>query len=166
MIYRVLGELEISQDNQFLDLPGGHTLIVLAALLINTNQRLSKTQLLQAAWGSAEVSEAQLHKSAGALRALLVQIGRERDLVTHTRYGYARALAALDRAHEEPGHDGEARITWSRSSASVTTWPYLTRTASITHPQAHQGYSAARSKYRPVMAWTARRPAETLTVPL
>jgi DNA-binding SARP family transcriptional activator/tetratricopeptide (TPR) repeat protein len=88
VVYRLLGELEISWDDQSLNLPGGHRLIVLAALLINANQRISKAELLQAAWGSEEVSEAQLHKAAAALRALLGQIGRDGDLVTHTRYGY------------------------------------------------------------------------------
>jgi DNA-binding SARP family transcriptional activator len=88
VIYRLLGELKISKNGTSLDLPGGHSLIVLAALLINANQRLTKAQLLQAAWGSEEVSEAQLHKSAAALRALLGEIGRGGDLVTHTRYGY------------------------------------------------------------------------------
>jgi len=88
VIYRLLGKLEISRDDQSLDLPGGHNLIVLAALLINANQRMSKAELLQAAWGSKEVNEAQLHKSAAALRALLGQIGHDGDLVTHARHGY------------------------------------------------------------------------------
>jgi DNA-binding SARP family transcriptional activator/tetratricopeptide (TPR) repeat protein len=88
VIYRLLGELEISRNDQYLDLPSGHTLIVLAALLVNANQRISKAELLQAAWRSDEVQEAQLHKSAAALRALLGQIGRDSDLVTHARYGY------------------------------------------------------------------------------
>ncbi len=96
MIYRLLGELEISRDDRSLDLPGGHTLIVLAALLINANQRVSKAELLQAAWGSEEVSEAQLHKSAAALRALLGPLGRAGDLVTHARYGYEFRVADDD----------------------------------------------------------------------
>ncbi|HXQ47858.1 MAG TPA: winged helix-turn-helix domain-containing protein, partial [Caulobacteraceae bacterium] len=87
MIYRLLGELEIGDDPP-LDLPGGHNLVVLAALLINANQRISKTELLNAAWGSEDVSEAQLHKSIAALRALLGQIGRREDLVTYARHGY------------------------------------------------------------------------------
>jgi DNA-binding SARP family transcriptional activator/tetratricopeptide (TPR) repeat protein len=96
VIYQVLGELEISRDDRSLDLPGGHSLVVLAALLINANQRLSKARLLQAAWGSDEVQEAQLHKSAAALRALLAQIGRDGDLVTHTRYGYEMRVSEDD----------------------------------------------------------------------
>jgi DNA-binding SARP family transcriptional activator/tetratricopeptide (TPR) repeat protein len=96
VIYRLLGELEIGLDDRTVDLPGGHKLIVVAALLINANQRMSKTALLQAAWGSAEVSEAQLHKSAAALRAMLAGIGRAGDLVTHSRYGYEIRVAAED----------------------------------------------------------------------
>jgi DNA-binding SARP family transcriptional activator len=88
MIYGLLGELEIGRDDQFMALPSGHSLIVLAALLVNANRRMSKAQLLRAAWGGAEVSEAQLHKSVAALRALLGQLGRRGDLVTHTRQGY------------------------------------------------------------------------------
>jgi DNA-binding SARP family transcriptional activator/tetratricopeptide (TPR) repeat protein len=88
VIYRLLGKLEISQNDQSPYLPTGHTLIVLAALLVNANQRMSKAELLQAAWRSEDVQEAQLHKSAAAVRALLGQIGRGSDLVTHARYGY------------------------------------------------------------------------------
>lgn len=87
MIYHLLGELTIGVDKP-LELPGGHNLVVLAALLVNANQRLSKTELLKAAWGSEDVSEAQLHKSVAALRAMLDQIGRRDDLVTHARHGY------------------------------------------------------------------------------
>jgi DNA-binding SARP family transcriptional activator/tetratricopeptide (TPR) repeat protein len=88
VIYRLLGNLEIGLDGQSLALPGGHNLVVLAALLVNANQRMAKNELLKSAWGSDEVSEAQLHKSAAALRALLAQIGRGDDLVTHPRQGY------------------------------------------------------------------------------
>ncbi|MGX1612657.1 AfsR/SARP family transcriptional regulator [Micromonospora chalcea] len=61
---------------------------MLAALLVNVNHPLSKTELLRVAWGSPDVSEAQLHKSVGVLRALLDQVGRRDDLVTHARHGY------------------------------------------------------------------------------
>lgn len=88
MIYRLLGNLEIGPPGQSIDLPGGHSLLVLAALLINANQRMSKNDLLKAGWGSDDVSEAQLHKSAAALRAVLARIARDGDLVTHTRQGY------------------------------------------------------------------------------
>lgn len=98
VIYRLLGNLQIGEDDQAVDLPGGHNLLVLAALLINANRRMSKTELLMAAWGSDQVSEAQLHKSAAAVRALLAQTGRADDLVTHARYGYELKVAgdALD----------------------------------------------------------------------
>ena len=93
MIYRLLGNLQIGEDDQAVDLPGGHNLLVLAALLINANRRMSKNELLMAAWGSDQVSEAQLHKSAAAVRALLGRIGRADDLVTHPRYGYELKVA-------------------------------------------------------------------------
>ena len=71
MIYGLLGDLEINRDGRFLELPGGHQLIVLAALLVNANRRMSKPELLRAAWGKTDVGEAQLHKAAAALRGLL-----------------------------------------------------------------------------------------------
>ena len=88
MIYRLLGELEIGEDGALLDLPGGPTLIVLAALLVNANRRMSKTELIRAAWGSDDVEEAQLYKRVKAVRDLLATIGRDGDLKTHTRFGY------------------------------------------------------------------------------
>ncbi len=88
VIYRLLGKLEIGPNGESVDLPGGHSLLVLATLLINANQRVSKNELLKAAWDSEEVSEAQLHKSAAALRAVLAQINHDDDLVTHPRQGY------------------------------------------------------------------------------
>lgn len=87
VLYRLLGELVVGGDRP-VDLPSGHQLTVLAALLINANQRISKSQLLAAAWGDAEVGEAQLHKAANAIRTLLGQIGRRDDLVTYPRFGY------------------------------------------------------------------------------
>ncbi|MEU5907867.1 BTAD domain-containing putative transcriptional regulator [Micromonospora sp. NPDC047467] len=88
MIYSLLGQLEVGRDDRLVELPGGHSLIVLAALLLNVNHPLSKTELLRVAWGSPDVSEAQIHKSVGVLRALLDQVGRRDDLVTHARHGY------------------------------------------------------------------------------
>jgi DNA-binding SARP family transcriptional activator/tetratricopeptide (TPR) repeat protein len=88
MIYRLLGELEIGGDGPLLDLPGGPTLIVLAALLVNANRRMSKTELIRAAWGSDDVEEAQLYKRVKVVRDLLATIGRDGDLKTHTRFGY------------------------------------------------------------------------------
>jgi DNA-binding SARP family transcriptional activator/tetratricopeptide (TPR) repeat protein len=94
MIYGLLGELELGQDGQFLALPGGHTLIVLAALLVNANRRMTKADLLRVAWGGEPVSEAQLHKSVAALRNVLDEVGRRDDLVTHARYGYEMRVSA------------------------------------------------------------------------
>ncbi len=93
MIYRLLGELEIGGDGPLLDLPGGPTLIVLAALLVNANRRMSKIELIRAAWGSDEVEEAQLYKRVKAVRDLLARIGRADDLKTHTRFGYEVQVA-------------------------------------------------------------------------
>src|SRR3712207_7942173 len=56
-------DLELGDDTRLLDLPGGHNLIVLAALLVNANRRMSKTELIQAGWGTADVHEAQDRKS-------------------------------------------------------------------------------------------------------
>jgi DNA-binding SARP family transcriptional activator/tetratricopeptide (TPR) repeat protein len=88
VIYKVLGELEISRGGRLIDLPGGHTLIVLAALLINPNRRISKVELIRAAWGNDDVEEAQLYKRVKAVRDLLAEIGRSGDLRTHARFGY------------------------------------------------------------------------------
>ena len=93
MIYRLLGELEIGGDGPLLDLPGGPTLIVLAALLVNANRRMSKTELIRVAWGSDDVEEAQLYKRIKAVRDLLATIGRDGDLKTHTRFGYEVQVA-------------------------------------------------------------------------
>jgi DNA-binding winged helix-turn-helix (wHTH) protein len=93
VIYRLLGELEIGEDDQLLDLPGGTTLIVLAALLVNANRRMSKTELIRAAWGSDDVEEAQLYKRVKVVRDLLATIGRGGDLKTHARFGYEVRVA-------------------------------------------------------------------------
>src|ERR1700680_745804 len=68
VIYCLLSELEIGRDGRLLDMPGGHTLIVLAALLVNANRRMSKTELIRAAWGNDDVEEAQLYKRVMAVR--------------------------------------------------------------------------------------------------
>ena len=94
IIYRLLGELEVGSDDDLLSLPGGPTLILLAALLLNVNRRMSKAQLIRAAWGSDDVREAQLHKRASAVRDLLAQIGRSGDLQTHSGFGYEMRVPA------------------------------------------------------------------------
>jgi DNA-binding SARP family transcriptional activator/tetratricopeptide (TPR) repeat protein len=93
VIYRLLGELEIGEDGPLLDLPGGPTLIMLAALLVNANRRMSKTELIRAAWGTDDVEEAQLYKRVKAVRDLLATIGHGGDLRTHTRFGYELHVA-------------------------------------------------------------------------
>ncbi|HEV8222832.1 MAG TPA: BTAD domain-containing putative transcriptional regulator [Streptosporangiaceae bacterium] len=89
MIYRLLGDLEISgDDGRSLTLPTGKALAVLAALLINPNRLVAKGYLLKAAWGDSETQEAQLHKSINAVRRVLEQIGRRDHLITHQKSGY------------------------------------------------------------------------------
>ena len=96
VIYRLLGELEIGPDGRSLDLPGGSALIVLAVLLVSANRRISKTDLIRAAWGIEDVEEAQLHKRLATVRDLLKQIGRSGDLKTHPRFGYEMRVAEDD----------------------------------------------------------------------
>ena len=88
MIYRLLGELQIGPEEQPLPLPGGQTLILLAALLVGVNRKMSKSDLIRAVWGNDGVAEAQLHKRAGEVRKLLCRIGRGADLITHHGFGY------------------------------------------------------------------------------
>jgi DNA-binding SARP family transcriptional activator/tetratricopeptide (TPR) repeat protein len=96
VIYRVLGELEIGGDAGLLELPGGPSLVVLAALLVNVNRQISKTELIRAAWGSDDVSEAQLHKRVMEVRNVLARMGRRDDLKTHPRFGYEMRIAEDD----------------------------------------------------------------------
>ena len=96
MIYKVLGELGIGDGGRLIDLPGGHTLILLAALLINPNRRISKVELIRDAWGNDDVEEAQLYKRVKAVRDLLAEIGRSSDLRTHARFGYEVRVAEED----------------------------------------------------------------------
>ena len=116
IVYRLLGELEIGPEGHVLDLPGGPTLILLAALLVNANRRMSKADLIRVAWNGAEVNEAQLHKRAKSVRDLLGQIGRQTDVRTHQGFGYEMRVAEEDvdallfqrlvRAADEAGTNG------------------------------------------------------------
>jgi DNA-binding SARP family transcriptional activator/tetratricopeptide (TPR) repeat protein len=96
VIYRLLGELEIGQDGGLLRLPSGVTLVLLAALLVNANRHMSKAELIRAAWGGEVTSEAQLHKRVNEVRALLEQVGRRDDLITHHGFGYEMRAPADD----------------------------------------------------------------------
>ena len=96
MIYRLLGELEIGEDGRLLHLPGGPTLIMLAALLVNANRRMSKTELIRAAWGSDDVEEAQLYKRVKAVRDLLAEMGRATTSRPIARFGYELRVAEED----------------------------------------------------------------------
>jgi tetratricopeptide (TPR) repeat protein/DNA-binding SARP family transcriptional activator len=95
VIYRLLGELEIGEDGRLLSLPGGFTLILLAALVVNANRPMSAPELIRAVWGT-DVNQAQLHKRINALRALLDQVGRRDDLKTHHGFGYELRAATED----------------------------------------------------------------------
>ena len=89
MIYRLLGDLEITGDGgRPLALPTGKALAVLAALLVNPDRLVTKAYLLRAAWGDSETQEAQLHKSINAVRRVLGLIGRRDHLITHQKSGY------------------------------------------------------------------------------
>ena len=96
MIYRLLGELEIGEGSRLLHLPGGPTLVVLAALLVNANRRMSKTELIRVAWGGDGVEEAQLYKRVKAVRDLLAEMGHGDHLKTHPRFGYEMRAAEDD----------------------------------------------------------------------
>jgi DNA-binding SARP family transcriptional activator len=96
VIYGLLGELRIGRDGQFLRLPGGPPLLILAALLISVNRQMSKADLIRAAWGTDTVDEAQLYKRMKELRDLLAQIGRSGDIRTHHGLGYELRLAEDD----------------------------------------------------------------------
>jgi len=96
VIYRLLGELEIGDDGPLVDLPGGPTLILLAALLVNANRRMSKSALIRVAWGGEDVGEAQLPKRVGMVRDLLAEIGHRDDLKTHAGFGYEMRVAVED----------------------------------------------------------------------
>jgi DNA-binding winged helix-turn-helix (wHTH) protein len=96
VIYSLLGELEIGGNDRLLDLPGDCTLVGLAALLINANRRISKTELIGAVWASDGVDVAQLHKRVMEARNVLAQIGGRDDLKTHPRLGYEFRVAEGD----------------------------------------------------------------------
>jgi DNA-binding SARP family transcriptional activator/tetratricopeptide (TPR) repeat protein len=93
VIYRLLGELEVRNGEQLLELPVGPALIVLAALLMNANRQIAKADLIRAAWAGDEASEAQLHKRVKQVRDLLATIGRSGDIRTHPRFGYELHVA-------------------------------------------------------------------------
>lgn len=96
MFYRVLGDLELGAETDLLPLPAGRSLLVLVALLLHANRRISKTELLRAAWGDAEVGEAQVPKAALVIRDLLRPVGRGDDVKTHSGYGYELRIAETD----------------------------------------------------------------------
>jgi hypothetical protein len=88
MIYRLLGELQIDRGGRPLRLPGGPTLLLLAALLLGVNREMSKTDLVRAAWGTDGMSNTQLYKRVKEVRGLLAEIGRDGDLLNHHGFGY------------------------------------------------------------------------------
>lgn len=136
MIYKILGELEIHGNDGLLDLPGGPGLIVLAALLVNVNRRMSKAELIRVAWGGDEASDAQLHKRIMEVRNALTWLGRRDDLKTHPRFGYEMRVAAdevdallfqrLVRDAEEAGAEGriEDEIGYLRRALRLWRGPH------------------------------------------
>ena len=96
MIYRLLGDVEIGPDGLPLELPRSHNLLVLTALLLGANRRVSKTELLRAGWGGAEVGEGQVHKAATEVRKLLDQLGQRDSLKTVAGQGYQLNVAEAD----------------------------------------------------------------------
>ena len=96
MIYRLLGELQIGRDGQSLKLPNGPSLLLLAALLVHVNHQISKTDLIQASWGTDQISEAQLYKRIKELRELLSKIGRNGDIQNHHGFGYELRVSETD----------------------------------------------------------------------
>jgi DNA-binding SARP family transcriptional activator len=97
MIYRVLGDLELrDRAGAPVTLPSGRAAAVLAALLIMPNRKLSHAELLTAAWGTAEVRVAQLHKRISTLRRLLAEAGLPDAIKTYDRFGYALEVGEDD----------------------------------------------------------------------
>ena len=103
IIYRLLGELQIGRDGRLLRLPGGPTLLLLAALLLGVNRKMSKTDLIRAAWGTDRMSDTQLYKRIKEVRGLLAEIGRGDDLLNHHGFGYELQTAddEIDTLHFE-----------------------------------------------------------------
>jgi DNA-binding SARP family transcriptional activator/tetratricopeptide (TPR) repeat protein len=93
MIYRLLGELQIGRDGRLVRLPGGPPLILLAALLVGVNRKMSKTDLIRATWGTDQMSETQLYKRIKEVRGLLAEIGRGDDILNHHGFGYELRVA-------------------------------------------------------------------------
>jgi DNA-binding SARP family transcriptional activator/tetratricopeptide (TPR) repeat protein len=134
VIYRLLGELEIGPDGQLVNLPGGLTLILLAALLVNANRRMSKADLIRAAWGTDDVREAQLHKRVKEVRDLLAQVGRSDDLKTHPRFGYEMRVSEGDvdalqfrrlvRQAQEAGRGSDEEIGYLRQALGLWRGPH------------------------------------------
>lgn len=126
MIYRLLGEFQVGPDGKLLRLPGGPSLFLLAALLLNVNTKMSKTDLIRAGWGTDEVSDAQLYKRVNEVRGLLAGIGRDGDLVNHHGFGYElqapadaidtlqfqRLVRQADRAGTQGDVEGEIALLW------------------------------------------------------
>ncbi|MFD0522433.1 AfsR/SARP family transcriptional regulator [Paractinoplanes durhamensis] len=84
MLYRVLGDLEISTTgDDLVELPSGRARAVLATFLLRPNRTLPAEELISAGWGEHGVNQAQLHKAVSTLRKVCGDA-----LKTHPRYGY------------------------------------------------------------------------------
>ena len=135
-MYRLLGDLEIGTQDQLVELPAGPTLLVLTALLLNANRRMSKSALIRAAWGDGDVGEAQLPKRVGMVRDLLAEADRRADLRTHSGFGYEMRVAVdeidtllfqrLVRQADEAGtrHQSEDEIFYLRRALQLWRGPH------------------------------------------
>jgi len=134
LFYRVLGDLEIGGEGDLLTLPSGRGLLVLVAMLLNANRRMSKTELLRAAWGPVEVGEAQVPKAALVIRDLLRPLGRGDDVKTHSGYGYELRIPETDldlllfnrhvrQAEEARGHDPGGELDHLRAALALWRGP-------------------------------------------
>lgn len=95
MMYRVLGQPRLGRVHE-LTLPKGHTLGVLAILMMNPNKPISGEELRRKVWPGTDVNPVQLYKAIAAIRKVLTSADRADDLVTHGGYGYELRVSAAD----------------------------------------------------------------------
>lgn len=157
MRYGILGDLEVrGPDGALVGLPRGHTLAVLAALLMRPNRGLSTADLLAAAWGGTEVGPAQLHKSISALRKLF----DGGTIKTYNRFGYGVSIAPDDldllvfhRLVEEAEADRAAR----RAADEITRLREALALWRGSHPLANVRFGAPGAFAREIEALRGRR---------
>ena len=114
MDFRILGPLEVLDDERPLDVGGGKQRSVLALLLLHRNQVVPTDRLIDELWSDERPRTAQtaLHGYVGKLRRLL---GRDR-LVTHGA-GY---LLRVDGASLNSSETATATTHATRPAATTT----------------------------------------------